>query len=817
MSWLDGTNTATVFTQNEDACHRSYVLSSDAQLLDNLPTSPRLVMEKVGQPTTRTGHVLFDALHAMALVEVQENSVEQVSDGAFNEGQPVPCGTEGCFETGRKWNYVWTRDTAYAVDLGLAALEPLRSRNSLLFKTSSLRSGEMNQIVQDTGSGGSWPVSTDRVSWVLGAWAALTQLTGDDALQFRETMRVAIKNTVDYDRAHVFDSSTGLYRGEQSFLDWREQSYPAWTANDVSGIAMSLALSTNVLHLRALEVAAALSEDGTDSEKYAGWASELRDSINAKLWLDDDGLYSTFITTALDPVPARRFDLLGLSLAILHDVADATQAKRILQNYPHYGPGAPVIWPQLQDIPIYHNRGEWPFVTAYWLRAAAKLGNDAVAGRMMEALVRGAAINLSNMENFEAGTGANFFSEGPMSGPVVNSQRQLWSVAGYLSMVHHTLFGVHPKYDAGSQSQEVRLAPYLPRSIRRKWFPGASTLVLNDVPIANKSLTVVLHLPTDTEEQGGAYSVSTISINGKSIDGDTISVSDLPSAGRADVYLTIDGADLGDSIFLVSGDDYRNVFGPKAPDILSVGLENNAVRLSIAPPGDAPVDVTLSVFRDGKLVAADIPGSTTSWIDQTADITTKRGICYSLSAAFKQSGNCSQRSQPMCFWGPDYSLIQVRSAETFTAIGGDLVDNHGKLHYENWGQPGHALTASGFLSQHTGRHLVQVQYGNGSGPINTGITCAVKAVQVIQSDTGELVGTGMLAMPQLGEWSRWADSTFMSVNLVAGTIYDVVIQSDPALYNMSALKHFEVYTGGEGGESGPWNYVNISEVKLLPW
>jgi hypothetical protein len=32
--------------------------------------------------------------------------------------------------------------------------------------------------------------------------------------------------------------------------------------------------------------------------------------------------------------------------------------------------GAPVIWPQQQDMPVYHNRAIWPFVTAYGLKAA---------------------------------------------------------------------------------------------------------------------------------------------------------------------------------------------------------------------------------------------------------------------------------------------------------------------------------------------------------------------------------------------------------------------------------------------------------------
>src|SRR5690606_15742426 len=116
-------------------------------------------------------------------------------------------------------------------------------------------------------------------------------------------------------------------------------------------------------------------------------------------------LFSTYVITFLDPAPVRRYDALGSALAVLFGVATPEQAERVLASYPHYGPGVPVIWPQQQETPIYHNRGEWPFVTAYWLRAAKRARNHLVAERMVRALIRGAAINLSHMESFEAATG----------------------------------------------------------------------------------------------------------------------------------------------------------------------------------------------------------------------------------------------------------------------------------------------------------------------------------------------------------------------------------------------------------------------------
>ncbi|HET7358748.1 MAG TPA: TIM-barrel domain-containing protein, partial [Rhodanobacteraceae bacterium] len=118
---------------------------------------------------THTASVLFDGLFAMAQDDLRRDSVDAIRDDAFDHGQAMPC---HCFETGAKWHYVWTRDLSYAVDLGLWRFDPSRSRNGLEFKLSGVRAEGVPQglyPMQDTGSGGSWPISTDRVVWFLGA------------------------------------------------------------------------------------------------------------------------------------------------------------------------------------------------------------------------------------------------------------------------------------------------------------------------------------------------------------------------------------------------------------------------------------------------------------------------------------------------------------------------------------------------------------------------------------------------------------------------------------------------------------------------
>ena len=46
-----------------------------------------------------------------------------------------------------------------------------------------------------------------------------------------ETACTVIKNTLDDDYKTLRDEKTGMYHGESSFLDWREQTYPKWMSN----------------------------------------------------------------------------------------------------------------------------------------------------------------------------------------------------------------------------------------------------------------------------------------------------------------------------------------------------------------------------------------------------------------------------------------------------------------------------------------------------------------------------------------------------------------------------------------------------------
>jgi hypothetical protein len=559
-----------------------------------------------------------------------------------------------------------------------------------------------------------------------------------------------------------------------------------------------------------LWVAAQLATEkglAADASKYQAWSDALKTAIDSRLYLANAGLYTTFTTTTLDPSATQRFDLLGSALAVLGGVASNTQATSIVASYPHLSKGAPVIWPQQQFTPIYHNRGIWPFVTALWAKAAKQTHNAAAVTHAVRSLMRGAALNLSNMENFEAATGANWLDDGPYSGPVVNSQRQLWSVAGYVAMVHDVIFGMEATQTA------IRFDPFVPAALRNSLFAGADRIALSNLRYRGKRIDVALDLGP-MAGSGGALVASSVKLNGQEIGTGLTDASVLADDNLFEITLGVDAA-AGDSITTVSDTevaDYQNVFGPRTPTINSIGLDTGLVTLSIDAGGEAVADVSFDVYRDGQLVASNLPGSTTSWTDTASAGHTTHSYCYSVASRFVSSDTRSQHSPPMCFWGSSNERIQTISADTFSSNGGNLVLQYGKWHYQGWGDAGHTLTLSGFSPNYSGLHYLQVSAGNGAGPVSTGVTCAVKRIEVKEGNT--VVASGYLSMPHLGDWSLWAGSSFAVATLDASKTYDIVISEDSRAINMSELEHFASYSGN-GGSAGRYNRVNIAELKVL--
>ena len=248
--------------------------------------------------------------------------------------------------------------------------------------------------------------------------------------------------------------------------------------------------------------------------------------------------------------------------------------------------------------------------------------------------------------------------------------------------------------------------------------------------------------------------------------------------------------------------DFTTLYAPREPAITGVSSDGSRLTLAVDTLGEP--DVTLDIFRDGQRVATGVSGDT--WTDPASSPGTSH--CYAVASVYA-SGNASHHSPPACWWGANFERIQTLSAGDFSAVGGTLVFNWGRQHYEGWGAADHTLEVS-FTAGFTGSHLLQAIYGNGAGPVNTGVTAAHKRVEVLDP-SGALVGEGSWVMPHLGTWDAWEDSNFVRAELQAGTAYRLRISDAP---NMSRLQRHDSYTGSGGGVEA-YNFVNIAEIKVL--
>jgi len=350
--------------------------------------------------------------------------------------------SDSTLRTGIEWPGVWTRDVSYSIILSMAYMQPKVSQNSLMRKVNT-----HGRIVQDTGTGGAWPASTDRMIWAVAAWE-IYKVTGD--MNWMKKVYPIIRNSIEDDILAVHDSKTGLVKGESSFLDWREQTYPRWM--QPVDIFESKNLGTNALHYQALTVAskmANLLNEKQTGNKYNGIAQQIKSGINSYLWNPEKKYYSQYLYGRNYQVQSPRSEALGEALSVVFDIADSDRQKQVVQHVPVVDFGIPCIYPQIGDIPPYHNNAVWPFVQTYWMWAGAKTGNEKSVLHSIAAIYRSSAMFLTNKENYVA-------DNGDYAGTQINSSNMLWSLSGNISIIHKVLFGIRFEENC------LRFQPFVP-------------------------------------------------------------------------------------------------------------------------------------------------------------------------------------------------------------------------------------------------------------------------------------------------------------------------------------------------------------------
>ena len=189
---------------------------------------------------------------------------------------------------------------------------------------------------------------------------------------------------------------------------------------------------------------------GQPATEYTSAAASVKAAINSQLWMPDKGYYGEFLYGRTYPSLSPRSESLGEALSVLFDIADADRQKRIISSTPVVDFGEIDFYPQIPDMPPYHNNAIWPFVVGYWTWASVKARNSSAVEHGLGSIYRQAALFATNKENMLATTGD--------TATMLNSDRQLWSVAANLAMVYRVFFGMSFEPD------RLVLTPFIPRS-----------------------------------------------------------------------------------------------------------------------------------------------------------------------------------------------------------------------------------------------------------------------------------------------------------------------------------------------------------------
>ena len=621
---------------------------------------------------------ISEALYNLTMQEVLENIFTEKS---HITGEPIEV-----FYTGANWPKVWTRDTAMSVQYALAWALPEQSGNSLLQKIQ----GDPREWTEDTGTGGSYPNSTDRIIMALAGWE-IYLATGDT--EFLETIYDVTAYTLEKDLHVAYDPNTGLFKGETSGLDHRSKTYPDWMDEGYfSDIMESKASGTNIEYAVAFKVLEQASEilgkDPAETEKWANRFEDLKQAINENFWVEDGGYYASWqYPEYMGNVLAEKTDVIATGYAIYYDIATPEMAERLMENYPLVKYGANTVYPQKrgkQFSAIYHNRGVWPGWEATLMEGAMKAGNHELADEIMKSIMSAAARNLSNEEviNYETGAGND-------------AHRQLWSVAGHMASFYRVLFGMTYELDG------IHFAPYVP-----DWMVGPFELSNYTYRDANLTVTV----------SGQGDQVASLKVNGEEMGADYV----LPANASGDYTIEIVVEDSGDHD--------------------SVNLKPENLAICPEPPEMQLEDGVLTWTPDESYTYKLWTG--TEYIDVTGkdsyEIPQDVYGSYSL-VAVDEDGIAGELSEPI-IWNPEgtYLTYEAEDAEFDEACFANSIQGYSGTGYVQDNRPngGTDITFTVNVPKE-GDYLVSALYNNG-GNTTDGNYAAIRSVIVDGEDYGTM-------------------------------------------------------------------------------
>ncbi len=424
-------------------------------------------------PRLHTNNPLINRAYRIAVGDLLGN-IQPFQDGLLEEPRPV-------LLAGLDYDTPWTRDAAINVWNGVGMIWPQVARNTLLSvlerKEDRLRIG-----------GQYW----DAMIWSLGAWSYYLY-TGDK--EFLVLALEAVRNSLARFESEEYDQDFGLFRGPavygdgvaaypdryspggtSSILDWVTHN-PNQRAARGYGIPM-MSLSTNCVYYQAYRIANWMAEELSMSPlpDYENRAMALRDSIQKYFWNPEQGTFRYVVDTQGG---SDHQEGLGHSFALMFDIADAQQARSVLDKQVIAPAGIPCVWPSYERYTQKggygrHSGTVWPFISAYWGEAALKHGRPELFMKEFEAFSGNINRHVQCAEIYHPLTGDVYgglqeAGQGIDNLEWTSCSRQSWTASAYLRMIlfgvaglHFSSTGIHfrPCLPGGAAKVQMYALPY---------------------------------------------------------------------------------------------------------------------------------------------------------------------------------------------------------------------------------------------------------------------------------------------------------------------------------------------------------------------
>lgn len=348
----------------------------------------------------------------------------------------------------------WTRDAAINTWNACGLICPEVSLNTL---KSVINKNDKGYYID----GEYW----DKIIWSVGAWWYYLY-SGDK--EFLEIAYEAIANTLEYMENTEFNEELNLFRGPACYGDGVSAYTDIYAKHlesgiitfateckdlcDEKGVGIPMyVLSTNCLYYYAYVLADKMAGELGKDMRYSVKAQKMCNAINTVFWNNEKGTYN-YIYDKFGGCDYQ--EGLGISFAILFDIANGEQRKKIIKNFHTTPHGIPCVYPSFERYNTSDGQGfgrhsgtVWPHVQGFWSSAVSDCKNAELFDNEFMAQTSNAIRSMQFAEIYHPLTGLPYGGRQERYGAAItdwNSEpHQTWSATAYLRNVYRDLIGLN--------------------------------------------------------------------------------------------------------------------------------------------------------------------------------------------------------------------------------------------------------------------------------------------------------------------------------------------------------------------------------------